>query len=116
MKGIGTDIIEIERVKHHSNNKAFIEKIFTEKEIRYAKSKKDFVSHLATTFAGKEAVFKALGTGWTDGKEIEILRNKAGVPKAKVHGKLKNKLKEKKIRLSLSYTKDYAVAFAVIFS
>lgn len=110
---IGTDIIELEKIKHHSKRDYFMNKVFTSKELEYFKKKKD-IAHIGTTFAAKEAVFKALGTGWIDGKEIEILRNRSGKPSVKLYGRLRNKLREKKIMLSLSYTKDYAVAFAVI--
>ena len=114
MIGIGTDIVELEKIKHHSKRSCFMSKVFTDKEIEYFRKKKN-IAHIGTTFAAKEAVFKAIGTGWTDGKEVEILRNRNGKPDVRLYGKLKNKLKEKEIMISLSYTKDYAVAFAVIF-
>jgi len=112
--GIGTDIIGLEKIKQYSNKKYFLDKVFTKKEIDYAKSKKDRISHLATTFVAKESIFKALGTGWLDPKEIEIIRNKNGEPKAILSGKLKKILKNKDIMLSLSYSNSYAVAFAII--
>ena len=114
MKSIGTDIVEIEKISYYSKKDYFMNKIFTKKEMEYFERKKD-ASHIGTTFAAKEAVFKAMGTGWTDGKEVEILRNKAGKPYVKLYGGLKNKLKGKEIMLSMSFTKDYAVAFAAIF-
>jgi len=112
--GIGTDIIELNKIKQYSNKKYFLDKVFTKKEIDYAKAKKNKVHHLATTFAAKEAIFKALGTGWLNPQEIEIIRNKRGEPKAILSGKLKEILKNRNIMLSLSYSNNYAVAFVVI--
>ena len=114
IEGIGTDIIGLDKIGHYSNKNYFVNLVFTKKEIGYARSKKDKVSHFATTFAAKEAIFKALGTGWLNPKEIEIIRDKKGKPKAVLSGGLKRLLKESKIMLSLSYSNEYAVAFAVI--
>ena len=112
--GIGTDIVELEKISRYSNKKSFLNKVFTKNEIEYAKSKKNKIPHLATAFAAKEAVFKALGTGWINPKDIEIIRNKKGKPKAVISGDLKKYLKNKNVMLTLSYSNHYAVAFAVI--
>ena len=114
IKGIGTDIVEIEKIKNHSQKKSFLKKVFTNKEINYAKKKKDLVSHLATTFAAKEAVFKALGTGWIDGKLVEVVREKSGKPSIILHGKVREMMKDSQLSLSLSYSNNYALAFAII--
>jgi len=111
---IGTDIIELEKIKRYTQKQYFLKKVFTEKEIDYAKIKGDFVAHLATAFAAKESVFKALGIGWIDGKEIEIIRNKEGKPEVRLKGSLKGMVRDKNILLSLSYSDDYAIAFAII--
>jgi len=111
---IGTDIIEIEKIKHYSQRKCFLNKVFTQKEIDYAKRKEDSASHLATTFAAKEAIFKALGTGWLEGQDIEIKRDKEGRPSAVLSGNLEKLSKSKKILLSLSYNGNFAIAFAII--
>ena len=112
--GIGTDIIEIEKIKRYSQRQSFLDNVFTPKEIDYAKNKKDLVSHLATTFAAKEAVFKALGTGWIDGKEIEVVRAKDGQPKVILSGASKKVLGDNEILLSLSYSNLSAIAFVMI--
>ena len=111
IRGIGTDIIELSKIKFYSGKKYFLDKIFTKNELSYAKGN---TAHLATTFAAKEAIFKALGKGWLDPREIEITRSRSGKPGAVFLGKLKKKMKNKKVMLSLSYTKNYAVAFAVL--
>lgn len=104
---IGIDIVElrdIEQIISGTYGNAFINKVFTKKEINYCKGR---IEHFATTFAAKEAVFKALGTGWLDGKDVEILREASGKPV------VKTKL-SKEVALSLSFTKNYAVAFALV--
>ncbi len=75
--GIGTDIIEIKRIKKAiARSPRFIERLFTEQELEYYKKKDMKAQHIAGGFSAKEAVLKALGTGlrgfkW---KDIEILR------------------------------------------
>jgi len=111
---IGTDIIEIEKIKRYSQRQYFLDKVFTPKEIDYAKNKRNLVPHLATTFAAKEAIFKALGIGWIDGKEIEVVRTKDGQPKVIISGASKKFLGDNEILLSLSYNNLSAIAFAMI--
>ena len=65
--GIGSDIIEIERVKKQVANQSFVEKIFTKHEIEYCKSIKNNAQNFAVRFAAKEAFLKAIGIGWRDG-------------------------------------------------
>lgn len=108
---IGTDIVELNKIRFHSQKKYFLDKVFTKKERDYADGR---IEHLATTFAAKEAVFKALGTGWLDPKDIEVARNKNGKPSIVVSSNIKKLIKNKKILLSLSFSNEYAVAFAVI--
>ena len=114
IEGIGTDIISFDKIRRYCGKKYFLEKNFTKKERDYADSKNDKIAHLATTFAAKEAVFKALGTGWLDPQNIEIIRNKNGKPEVRISGSLKKLLKNRKAMISLSYSGNLAVAFAVI--
>ncbi len=123
MKGaIGIDIVEIKRLEKTSKKwgKAFLEKIYTQKELDYAQSKKFPSQHLAARFAAKEAIFKALGevetefVGW---KNVEILNNAYGKPVVHWHGKAKEVLKKRKLKgavVSLSHTENYAVASAML--
>ncbi len=120
VRGLGVDLVEIERVKGvvKRREETFYNRIFTEKEIIYCKSKPSPVTSLAGRFAAKEAVFKALGVkpGKCRWKEIEIIVNKVGRPGVVLYGKAKvlagkNGIKE--ISLSISHSRDYAVAFAV---
>lgn len=117
LKGIGIDIIEIGRVKEavQKYGDSFLEKVFTDKEINYCRRRRAFrYSELAVRFAAKEAYSKAIGTGiagfgrdnngikW---KEIEIVNNSHGKPFFYIKGKISNK-----VHVSLSHSRDYAVA------
>ncbi|MBN2477863.1 holo-ACP synthase [Candidatus Micrarchaeota archaeon] len=111
--GVGIDIVSIKRMKKlisGRNGEAFLGKTFAEDEIGNPKN----AEKLAGIFAAKEAVYKALGTGWINGKEIEVVNDRLGAPKVKLYGKTKRISKNKKINISISYEKEYAVAVAVI--
>ena len=90
----GTDIIEIDRIKEDIEHigKAFIDRIFTEKEIQYCESKKSQkYQHYAARFAAKEAVFKAISHQLEDKfsitwKDIEITNDKNGRPNIEIFG------------------------------
>ena len=121
--GIGTDIVDISRIKHIFNkNKNFKNKIFSKKEIRHCEAKKNKFASYSKRFAAKEAFTKALGTGVSKGisfSEISIDNNKNGAPFIELLGKTKtitkNIIKKKnKIYLSLSDEKKYALAMVVI--
>ncbi|MBI3252773.1 MAG: holo-ACP synthase [Candidatus Omnitrophica bacterium] len=119
---IGIDIVEIDRLKKVSKKwgKAFLGKIYTAKELAYARSKRFPEQHLAARFAAKEAIFKALGeverdfVGW---KNIEILNDAYGKPVVFWHGqaeKVRRKRNLKGAVVSLSHTQNYAVASAML--
>ena len=121
----GIDIIEIERIKDsiESSGKIFVSKIFTENEINYCELRKQSkYQSYAVRFAAKEAVVKALGTGFSNGvefKNIEILNNEQLKPYVVLHGRAKEvfcDIKGEKISISLSHCKTYAIANAVILS
>ena len=117
--GIGTDIIEVERVARAISKEAFKKKVFSEREIAYCDSQKKEESY-AARFAAKEAFFKALGTGWRDGMgitEVEILNNELGKPEIHLSGKAKEVFTQKggtHIHLSLSHIKTQAIAFIIL--
>lgn len=123
MKGIGIDIIEIDRIKEAVENygEKFLAKVYTPREIkRCTNAKKYRIPELAVRFAAKEAYSKALGTGiagfghndhgvkWTD---IEVRNDKLGKPMIAYKGKI-----DKKVHISLSHSREYAVASVVIDS
>lgn len=120
--GIGSDIIEIERVKKQVANQSFVEKIFTKHEMEYCKSIKNNAQNFAVRFAAKEAFLKAIGIGWRDGlafNQIEIVNDKLGKPEMFVTGKAKEiveKIGVKNIHVTLSHSKENAIAFVIIES
>lgn len=119
IKTIGADLVKIERIEEALNkNLKFLKKNFTKKEIDFFDSKNLSPETVAANFAAKEAVSKAFGTGVNGFEliEIEVLRNKVGTPYIVLHGnakKIKEELGIKKVLVSLSHTKEYALAYVV---
>jgi len=115
----GTDIIETNRIKAsiEENGDVFLNKIYTKKEIEYCESKKNSkYQHYSARFAAKEAVFKAISQLLTDKYEIswqdiEVLNLPDGKPTVSLLKELKN---IDYIELSMSHSKDYAVAMALV--
>lgn len=116
--GIGTDIVEVERIEKSINRtEKFLEKVFTKREVDYCNSKPNRYERYAGRFCAKEAVSKALGTGIRNFKltDMEILNDELGKPIIYFNGQLENLEKEYEIHLSISHCKDYATATAIIF-
>ena len=119
VKGIGVDIIEIERIRRGVENSgtSFLERIFTKAEIDYCSAKHNKYQHLAARFAAKEAVSKALSTGlrgefgW---KDIEVVNDRLGKPLVVLHGPLQDRLNGASILLSISHSDSHVVAMVVI--
>lgn len=120
--GIGTDVIEIKRIKQAMNrNPKIMNRIFTEQEIDYFKKRNMNPQHIAGGFSAKEAVFKALGTGlgsfsW---KDVEILRGDLGKPIVKTTSKVKKFVEENgvnEIYISISHCREFAMATAIASS
>lgn len=122
--GIGTDIVEIKRIKDiFSRNKTFESRVFSKTEINFCRNKSNKFSCYAKRFAAKEAFVKAIGTGMSGGlnfNEIYIKNNKKGEPSLNLSAKadkiVKKLLKKKnyKIWVSLSDEKKYAFAMLII--
>ncbi len=118
--GIGTDIIEINRVRKAIEGVRFIERVYTDGERAYCNSRgKQAAASYAARFAGKEAVLKAFGTGLRGGSmlDIEILPDELGCPQVHLSGyyeKLAEKMAVGKIHLSLSHAREYAIAQCVM--
>lgn len=115
----GTDIIEIERIKKAINDlgEAFINRIYTENEIKYCEEKKNAkYQHYAARFAAKEAVFKAISKLLNDKysmkwKNIEIVNDETGKPNVRILDTNIKKLKN--IDISISHCKEYAIAMVI---
>ncbi len=121
VRGVGMDIFEVKRMAAlAARGRQHLEAIFTQNEIDYCESKTRKPEHYAARYAAKEAVLKALGTGWRDGfayPEIEILNDQMGTPRVFLHGKVKQFCDEQNIAqiiLSLSHTSDTAAAVAIL--
>ena len=117
--GVGTDIIEIDRIqKVITKTKSFLDKAYTIKEQNYYVIHSKHTETFAGFFAAKEAVSKALGTGFRSFgmRDIEILPNQLGCPEVYLYGnaqKLAEELGITKIHVSISHCRTYATAFAV---
>jgi holo-[acyl-carrier protein] synthase len=119
--GIGIDVLEVARMERDLRDKEGLAKaLFTEAEALYCRSKRYPAQHFAARFCAKEALFKALGTGkrgsmsW---KEIEILGDEKGKPVVTLSGAVKVHADGRGVRtifISLSHTKEYAVATVIL--
>ena len=120
--GTGIDIVEVFRMRDAINKWGdnFLTKVFTNKEIKYSNSKRFAPQHFAARFAAKEAVVKAFGVArkyplnWTD---IEIFNNGEGKPVILFSNdalKLKKRKKVSEVVVSMSHSKNYAVANAIL--
>lgn len=118
--GLGVDIVEIARMKRIlERTPSFSAKVFSEEERAYCDAHVNPEVHYATRFAAKEAVLKALGTGFADGigvRDVEVQRNAKGKPLVRLSGRAEEVAAElgvREIPLSLSFTHSEAVACAM---
>lgn len=120
--GIGIDIIEIKRIQRSIEkfDNLFLNKIYTQTELDYCFSKKNKFQHFAARFAAKEAIAKALATGWSKGfrwKDIEIFNEKSGMPNVILHGNLEKFLgNDKSLKITMSHSEHYVTCFAIIYN
>ena len=119
--GLGIDIIEIDRIKKSIENygERFLNKIFTQEEIIYCNNKFNKYQHYAARFAAKEAVYKALASGWKEGlrwKDIEIQNDASGMPSINPNGKFQKFLSDNtQLKISISHSENYVTSVAIIF-
>lgn len=112
--GIGTDIVETERIASVCERQSlFAERVFTRTELEYSNGKPSKYLHLAARFAAKEAVAKALG-GPFSWQEVEVINNSDGKPMVNLYGRAKEAAGDAIVHLSISHTKQYASAVAVV--
>ena len=121
--GIGVDIVKNKRINASIKNKNFINRTFGKNEILISEKIDNKTSYFSKRFAAKEALSKALGTGFRDGlnfKDIEVVNDKLGKPYYIISSKIKNLIKKKKkiknfnLFLSISDEKEYSIAFTII--
>lgn len=116
------DIVEVPRVAAAIERfgRRFLERIFTEAEIRYCQSRRNSTERFAARFAAKEAALKALGTGWRMGvawKDVEVRREPGGRPTVHFSGRAAEfavGLGMKQASLSLSHTAEQAMAQVIL--
>lgn len=114
--GLGTDVIEVSRVKKAVEKNSFVDRVYSKKEQEYCLGRGgSAATSFAGRFAAKEAVLKAFGTGLRDGRltDIEILNDELGCPKLHLHGYFKEfaeKLGITNMLVSISHCKEYATA------
>ena len=122
--GIGIDTIEVPRIERTISiyGEQFLNRIFTESEIRYCGSRRYSAEHFAARFAAKEAFAKAIGTGIRRGfiwKEVEVGKEYSGKPVIVIHGSMIRKVinivsSEYRVQVSLTHTKEVAEAIVII--
>ena len=119
--GVGIDLIELERFKAAMRRQGtpLLEKLFTRAERRYCEGKWNRVAHYTARFAAKEAVLKALGTGWSGGirwTDVEIARDRSGSVSVRLAGQAKRvaaKMKIRRLHLNITHAEKYAAAVAI---
>jgi len=119
--GHGIDLVEVSRITAmvDRHGERFLQRCFTPGERAYAESRKRRDEHLAARFAAKEAVLKALGTGWRSGiawTDVEVALDPAGAPGVGISGRAGEVARDLGItewRLSLSHAGGFAMASAI---
>lgn len=118
--GVGCDIIEIERIARAIKSESFTRRVFTAEEAAYCQRRgQQAAASFAARFAAKEAVLKALGTGLREGslQEIAVDNDGLGKPLVQLSGHfamLAKQLGVKNIQISLSHSRDFAVAYVIM--
>ncbi|MBI1902898.1 MAG: holo-ACP synthase [Planctomycetia bacterium] len=119
--GIGTDIIECLRIAQmiERHGELFIGRVYTPHEIEYCQARKQATQHFAGRWAAKEAVLKALGTGWIKGiswRDVEIRTEPGGRPSVILHGgalAASRRLGIAEVMISISHCRSHATAYAL---
>jgi holo-[acyl-carrier protein] synthase len=119
--GTGIDIVECLRIARmiEQHGELFITRVYTDGEIEYCRERKAAMQHYAGRWAAKEAVLKAIGTGWRRGiswRDIEVLNDRQGAPIVALHGGALEVCETAGIRqmhLSISHCRSHAVAYAI---
>jgi holo-[acyl-carrier protein] synthase len=118
--GIGTDIIECARIAKmiEKHGELFLNRVYTHNEIAYCSCRKSANQHYAGRWAAKEAVLKALGTGWAQGiqwTDVEVANEIGGRPHIELTGQAKvisQQMGIREVLISISHCRGYAIAYA----
>jgi holo-[acyl-carrier protein] synthase len=117
--GVGTDIVEIERMRQAVNRwgEKFLRRIFSEREISYCYSKHDPYLHLSARFAAKEATVKALSGASIDRHlhvgDVEVMNETSGKPYIVLDGEIKEAIGMLILHVTLSHERNYALATVI---
>lgn len=119
--GIGTDIVECLRIAQmiERHGELFLNRVFTPTEIGYCSARAAATQHFAGRWAAKEAVLKAMGTGWARGikwVDIEIRNDERGRPAVALGGGARDvceRLGVREMHVSISHCRTFATAYAV---
>jgi holo-[acyl-carrier protein] synthase len=122
--GTGVDIVAVDRVRGilQRQKARFVERVFTPGEQGYCNTHRDPAPHYAVRFAAKEALLKALGTGWSNGIrwiDVEVQREEGKAPVIRIHGqaaRIAARMQVRAIHASLSHSEENAVATVVLES
>jgi len=119
--GIGTDIVECLRIAQmiERHGELFITRVYTTWEIEYCQSRKQATQHFAGRWAAKEAILKALGTGWRRGiswRDVEVRNVPGGRPVVAMRGGAQEVVEQAGISqmlISISHCRSHATAYAL---
>lgn len=119
--GLGTDIVEIERIGRmiERHGDVFVQRIFTADEIEYCRQRKHCAEPFAGRWAAKEAVMKVLGTGFVQGvsfQDLEVVSEPSGRPRIVLRGgaeRLAKQLGIREVLITISHCHEYATAMAI---
>jgi len=117
--GVGIDLVDVGRMKRAitRGGERFLRRVFTEREVRWAKGKPDAARRFALCFAAKEALWKAMGTGWPRGgkfTEVELLQ-KGGAPYLEITGVARDILDGRRVaRVEITTSGDRKLAVCLV--
>jgi holo-[acyl-carrier protein] synthase len=119
--GIGVDVVDVQRMKDvlEKQGNVFLDKVFSDMEVTYCKTRKKPYIHFGARFAAKEAVAKAMRTGWSGAfhwRDIEVVNDQSGAPHILLSRDVAKALDQCSVHLSLSHTDNTIVAFVVLES
>jgi holo-[acyl-carrier protein] synthase len=118
---VGTDIVEVLRIGQmiERHGEIFLNRVYTDNEIRYCQKRRESTQHYAGRWAAKEAVMKTLGTGWSRGvgwRDIEICSSRSGSPSIVLRGGAREFAEQAGIcdvLISISHCRSFATATAI---
>ena len=116
--GIGTDITECLRIGKmiERHGELFVQRVYTPKEIEYCRGRRMAMQHFAGRWAAKEAILKALGTGWRQGiswRDVEVLNGSSGRPAVTL---IAERMGIHSVLVSISHCRTHATAHAIAVS